>query len=67
MLDAGLDRLTRHASRAIQLTTIDPNQAKDEAGKVLKSVEDIKYYLGRHLPDEEDLIVPILLHHKMRG
>ena len=67
VLDAGLDRLTRHANRAIQLTTLDPDQVKDEAGKVLKSVEDIKSYLGRHLPDEEDLIVPILLHHKMRG
>jgi iron-sulfur cluster repair protein YtfE (RIC family) len=67
VLDAGLNRLTDHANRTIQLATLDPKQVRDEAALVLKDVEDVKSYLSRHLPDEEDLIVPILLHHKMRG
>ncbi|WGI20818.1 hemerythrin domain-containing protein [Amylibacter sp. IMCC11727] len=67
VLDAGLQRLTEHANRTIQLATLDPKQVREQAALVLQDVRDVKTYLGRHLPDEEDLIVPILLHHKMRG
>lgn len=67
VLDAGLDRLTHHANRTIQWATLDPKQVREEAALVLDDVGDVKSYLARHLPDEEDLIVPILLHHKMRG
>ena len=67
ILDARLDALTRHANRAIQLVQLDPTQVQDEAALVLDAVGGVKACLARHLPDEEDLIVPILLHHKMRG
>lgn len=67
VLDSRLDALTNHANRAIQLVQLDPSQVQDEAAEVLSAVSDVKTCLGRHLPDEEDLIVPILLHHKMRG
>lgn len=67
VLDRQLHDLTHHANRAIQLAQLDPAQVQDEAAAVLSAVGGVKACLERHLPDEEDLIVPILLHHKMRG
>jgi hypothetical protein len=29
--------------------------------------ETIEAFLRRHLPDEEELAVPIILHHRLRG
>ena len=66
-LDAVLDDFTRSANRAIKLTTLDPQQAYDETGQVLDTAETIAAFLDRHLTDEEDLAVPIILHHRLRG
>lgn len=66
-LDRVLDSFTRSANRAIKLTTLDAAQARDEAGQVHGLAETIEAFLDRHLGDEEDLAVPIILHHRLRG
>lgn len=66
-LDIVLDDFTRTANRAIKLATLDEAQARDEAALVLGSSEVIEAFLKRHLTDEEELAVPIILHHRLRG
>lgn len=66
-LDDVLDRFTNTTNRVIKLVQMDEAQARNEAGDVLKLATDIEGYLARHLADEEDLVVPIILHHKLRG
>ena len=46
---------------------MDENQVRDEAGKLHKTAEAIEAFLARHLSDEEELAVPIILHHRLRG
>ena len=66
-LDQVLDQFTRSANRAIKLVQLDEAQARDEAGNVLAAAETIEAFLKRHLADEEELAVPIILHHRLRG
>jgi len=66
-LDALLDRITTRSNRAIQLQTLDPKQVYETAAPLEHDFETLKKFLNRHLSDEEDLVVPILLHHKMRA
>jgi len=66
-LDGTLDEFTRQANRVIKLVDLDEAQARDEAGPMQETIARIEQILNRHLADEEDLVVPILLHHKMRG
>ncbi|QMU59261.1 MAG: hemerythrin domain-containing protein [Boseongicola sp.] len=66
-LDDVLDRFTRRGNRVVKLIHLDEAQAKEEAGGLHDTATEIEGFLGRHLVDEEDLVVPILLHHKMRG
>lgn len=66
-LDALLDDFTRQANRVVQLSTLDPAQMPDATGPVRDRAEQLDGFLRRHLTDEEDLIVPIVLHHKLRG
>lgn len=67
-MDALLDDFTRGANRVIKLIDLDdPAQAYEETGKLHDTAQDIQRFLTRHLTDEEDLVVPILLHHKLRG
>ncbi|MEM1428888.1 MAG: hemerythrin domain-containing protein [Pseudomonadota bacterium] len=66
-LDQVLDRFTRTANRTLALTQLDDAQARTEAGQVHESAEVIGAFLERHLTDEEDLAVPIILHHRLRG
>ena len=66
-LDDVLDRFTRQANRVVKLTQLDESQAYDESGTLLDTASEIEAFLARHLVDEEDLVVPILLHHKLRG
>lgn len=66
-LDKVLDDFTRTANRAIKLTTLDEAQAYEEAGQVHKTSETIEAFLKRHHSDEEELAVPIILHHRLRG
>ncbi|MDU8928380.1 hemerythrin domain-containing protein [Alisedimentitalea sp. MJ-SS2] len=59
-LDRVLDRYTRVANRTIKLIQLDESAARDEA-------EAVEAFLARHLSDEEELAVPIILHHRLRG
>ena len=67
VLDATLERLTGAANRVIKLIGLDEAQARDEAGALHGAAAELEGFLARHLEDEEDLVVPILLHHKLRG
>jgi len=67
LLDTTLDNFTRAANRTIQLADLAPAQMQDEAGQVLEDITRIGRFLDRHLNDEEDLAVPIILEYKLRG
>ena len=66
-LDGILDSFTRSANRVIKLIQLDETAARDEAGVVHEGAQQIETLLDRHLGDEEELAVPIILHHKLRG
>jgi len=66
-MDEVLDRFTRGANRVVKLIQLDEVQAREEAKILHEMTEEIERFLFRHLTDEEDLVVPILLHHKLRG
>ncbi|MBV7410803.1 hemerythrin domain-containing protein [Maritimibacter sp. DP1N21-5] len=66
-LDAVLDRLTRSGNRALKLMQLDPMQVRGEVGLVRDEAARVEAFLERHLGDEEDLVVPILLEHRLRG
>ncbi len=66
-LDLVLDSYTRTANRAIKLIQLDERQAHDEVGQLHDTSEVIEAFLNRHLGDEEELAVPIILHHRLRG
>ena len=66
-LDTVLDGFTRTANRAIKLLQLDAAQARDEIGQLHGTAQTIEALLARHLTDEEELAVPIILHHRLRG
>ncbi|MFT6075303.1 MAG: hypothetical protein ACJAZ1_002231 [Yoonia sp.] len=66
-LDIVLDSFTRTANRAIKLIQLDESAARNEAGKSHAAAQTIETFLKRHLTDEEELAVPIILHHRLRG
>lgn len=66
-LDQVLDGFTRAANRAIKLIQLDEAQARDEIGQLHGDALTIEAFLKRHLTDEEELAVPIILHHRLRG
>ncbi|WP_422377097.1 hemerythrin domain-containing protein [Roseibium sp.] len=66
-LDQVLHGFAGTANRAIKLTQLDEAQAREEAGKLLPAAQMIETLLDRHLGDEEELAVPIILHHRLRG
>ncbi len=67
-LDALLEGFVLSGNRVIKLIDLEDEQsARNEGGKLLDTATGIEALLNRHLADEEDLVVPILLHHKMRG
>jgi hypothetical protein len=66
-LDVVLDSFTRTANRTIKLIQLDEKAAREEAGKLHSVAQTIEAFLQRHLTDEEELAVPIILHHRLRG
>lgn len=66
-LDKVLDDFTRTANRVIKLSALDEAQAYDETATVHEASATIEAFLKRHLSDEEELAVPIILHHRLRG
>lgn len=67
VLDEVLHDFTDAANRTIKLIQLNENMAFDEVGKVHKAAQVIEKLLARHLVDEEELAVPIIIHHKLRG
>lgn len=66
-LDRVLDGFSRTGSRVIKLVQLDEAAARDEAGQLVTQTAAIRAFLARHLGDEEDLAVPVILHHALRG
>lgn len=66
-LDVVLDSFTKVANRTVKLIQLDEKQARDEAGNLHGVAKTIEAFLARHLSDEEELAVPIILHHRLRG
>lgn len=66
-LDKVLEAFVSTANRAIKLITSGDAKAHDEVGYLHKTTGVIEAFLERHLRDEEDLAVPIILHHRLRG
>ena len=66
-LDQVLDDFTRVANRTIKLTQLDETASFEEAGQMHEVGQAIEAFLTRHLTDEEELAVPIILHHRLRG
>ncbi|MEE9428225.1 MAG: hemerythrin domain-containing protein [Paracoccaceae bacterium] len=66
-LDVVLERFSQSANRVIQLAQLDQKQVRDEVGDLHGIAEAIEAFLKRHLSDEEELAVPIILHHRLRG
>ncbi|WP_254919106.1 hemerythrin domain-containing protein [Oceanicola sp. 22II-s10i] len=66
-LDATLDSFARGANRVVQLAQLSPVDVAREVPGVEKDAATIAALLDRHLADEEDLVVPIILEHRLRG
>jgi hypothetical protein len=66
-MDGLLDGLVQSSNRFIKLMDLSRQDAPNELPDVLTNAQAIQRFLDRHLTDEEDLTVPILLHHKLRG
>lgn len=66
-LDGLIDEVTHHGNRVVKLATLAPDQMREDAGPLRDVAERMNGFLDRHLTDEEDLVVPIVLHHKLRG
>lgn len=66
-LNAVLVAFTRTANRTIKLVQLDEKQSRAEAGKMHGLALTVEAFLKRHLADEEELAVPIILHHRLRG
>ena len=66
-LDAHLDAFTQVSNRVVKLIHLDERQAREEAGQLQELTHRTEAFLARHLADEEDLVVPLLLHRKLRG
>jgi len=67
VLNQVLHEFTLAANRVIQLTRLDATKAPTAADKVHSATIAIEQLLQRHLSDEEELAVPIILHHRLRG
>jgi hypothetical protein len=66
-LEQFLDEFTTTGNRLIKLTHLDEKQAKETAFALRDTSGAICSFLTRHLTDEEELAVPIILHHRLRG
>ncbi len=66
-LDVVLNSFAKTANQAIKLVQLDKKQAREVAGNLHSVAETIEAFLQRHLSDEEELAVPIILHHRLRG
>ena len=55
------------ANQLIKMTTLKPVQMRSETDALHEHSQTIGVFLDRHLADEEQIVIPIILHHKFRG
>jgi len=67
VLDEVLHQFTNTANQLIRRVSIDHSSARDETAALHGVATTIETLLQRHLGDEEELAVPIILHHRLRG
>jgi len=67
VLDGVLYDFAHAAISTINLISQENRLARDEVSRVHQAATGIENLLARHLTDEEELAVPIILHHKLRG
>jgi iron-sulfur cluster repair protein YtfE (RIC family) len=65
-LDLHLDTLTDATNGHLRALTDSPADTAATAGRVLLELEGFARFLDRHLLDEEELVVPVILHHAVR-
>lgn len=65
-LDAELSALTDAANAHLRALAAPGSASRDTAGAVLARLDGFARFLDRHLTDEEDLVVPVILHHALR-
>lgn len=65
-LDAHLERFTEDANSTLQAIS-GGAEARDETGAILHGLRRFEGFLDRHLVDEEEVIVPVLLRHVPSG
>ena len=66
-LEETLDRITHHGNRVIKLEKLSPRDMHDDVAELRDAFEKVNSLLKRHLSDEEELIVPIILEYRLRG
>jgi len=66
-LNQALDRFVAIGNRAINLIQVGDKLAREKVARLHVVAETIETLLQRHLGDEEDLAVPIILHYRLRG
>ncbi|MBD3664160.1 hemerythrin domain-containing protein [Sulfitobacter sp. TSTF-M16] len=67
VLDTILDSFVRNANLVLTSDTAGADDFRNRVGAVHRSALTIEQLLARHLADEEELAVPIILHHRLRG
>lgn len=65
MLDAELQALCEAANAHLR-NLAQGQDASGSAGAMLARLNGFEQFLNRHLLDEEDLVVPVILHHALR-
>lgn len=61
-IDATLNRFVERANAILQSTDA-PDTFRDNTGRFAAEMDDVSRLLDRHLTDEEELVVPVLLKH----
>ena len=64
-LDAELQALTEAFNNTLRPLSAGA-EARDQAGRLEERLAGFGGFLDRHLHDEEDLVVPVILHHALR-
>jgi len=67
MLDQVLHDFTDAAIGTLRRIELNKLDARNDAEQVYAEAQVIENLLSRHLVDEEELAVPIIIHHKLRG
>ena len=66
-LDAVLNGFVGSGNRALKLIQLDEIDAQSAVDDMYQHAKGISALLERHLTDEEELAVPIILEHRLRG